>query len=135
VKISESCGRTSKNVWKFDDASFGFIAGRAMRSSYPKKFTKRLRTAACILRKRNTEAMVGPPRNAAMMGDMVAQNHKIERVRDAKRAFDFEACAGCRYIAHRAADAAGTVELNRACLEYPVPGTGPTLVHCNLAVH
>jgi hypothetical protein len=66
------------------------------------------------------------------MGDVFAHDHKVERFRDAKRAFDFEARARCRKISHHAADAAGAVELDRSRLEYAVPRTAPAFIRHDL---
>ena len=55
---------------------------------------------------------------------MIARKHQPEVFRDADRTGDFELSAGVRYIPDGALDDAA-VELDGACLQYPVPGCGP----------
>jgi len=54
---------------------------------------------------------------------MIAGDHQPEAVGDADRAGDFDLRAGVRYIPDGAVDHAA-IELNGACLQYPVPGRG-----------
>ena len=79
------------------------------------------------------DAMHEAPHDPAVMDNVVACNHKFERFRYAKRAFDFEAGTRWRQIAHHATDPSGTIELNRASLEYPMSRSAPAFVHGNRA--
>lgn len=76
---------------------------------------------------RDPDALVVSPGHPAVVGRVAARDHQPEVVWNADLAGDFELGTRIRYIPDGAVDDAA-IELDRSCLQYPVPGRHAVII-------